>query len=64
MADLSIQELGFGKRDRKRFIRVEFLLNREDPLWVPPLLLDRLKGIYLEQGVSANLFEAVAAVQP
>ncbi|RLC96246.1 MAG: glycine--tRNA ligase subunit beta, partial [Chloroflexi bacterium] len=27
-------------------------------------MLERLKGIYLEQGVSANVFEAVARVQP
>jgi len=27
-------------------------------------MLDRLKGIYLEQGVSANVFEAVARVRP
>ncbi len=27
-------------------------------------MLERLKGIYLEQGISANLFEAVARVEP
>jgi len=27
-------------------------------------MLERLKGIYLEQGISANVFEAVARVQP
>jgi len=30
-----------GKKMRKQFIEIEFLMNREDPNWVPPLLADR-----------------------
>lgn len=39
----SISEIGFSRRDRKRFVDVEFRLNRGDPLWVPPLRMDRMK---------------------
>ena len=39
----AIRELGLGKRDRKRFINVEFRLNRDDPHWTPPLRADRMK---------------------
>ncbi len=48
MPAVAVEEIGFGKRERKRFIEVEFRLNRSDPLWVPPLRLDRLK--YLDPG--------------
>jgi GNAT superfamily N-acetyltransferase len=40
---MEIEALGFSRRDRKRFIDVEFALNRHDPLWVPPLRADRMK---------------------
>jgi GNAT superfamily N-acetyltransferase len=40
---IAVEELGFSPRERKRFIEVEFRLNRRDPLWVPPLRLDRMK---------------------
>ena len=39
----SIERLSHSARDRKRFIDVEFALNRRDPIWVPPLRLDRMK---------------------
>jgi GNAT superfamily N-acetyltransferase len=37
-----IVPLSFSASDRRRFIEVEFGLNRHDPLWVPPLRLDRM----------------------
>ncbi|MHC4473617.1 MAG: N-acetyltransferase, partial [Planctomycetota bacterium] len=40
---IQVEELRFSRRDRKRFIEVEFRLNRHDPLWAPPLRLDRMK---------------------
>ena len=40
---VEILELGFSKKDRRRFIEIEFRLNRSDPLWVPPLRVDRMK---------------------
>jgi GNAT superfamily N-acetyltransferase len=40
---IRIDAVGFSRSDRVRFINVEFALNRHDPLWVPPLRIDRMK---------------------
>lgn len=40
------------------------LENQRTAAEVYDFMLERLRGIYLEQGVSVNLFEAVAAVKP
>jgi len=40
---LRVEPLGFSRRDRARFLDVEFALNRRDPLWVPPLRFDRMR---------------------
>jgi len=40
---LRVEPLGFSRRDRVRFLDVEFALNRHDPLWVPPLRFDRMR---------------------
>jgi GNAT superfamily N-acetyltransferase len=40
---VTIDEVGFSRRDRRRFVDVEFRLNRSDPLWTPPLRADRMK---------------------
>lgn len=40
---VSIEPISLSPKDRRRFIEVEFRLNRADPLWVPPLRLDRMK---------------------
>lgn len=40
---VTIEELSFSRLDRKRFLNIEFRLNRDDPLWVPPLRMDRMK---------------------
>ncbi|MCU0727233.1 MAG: N-acetyltransferase [Planctomycetes bacterium] len=39
---LEILPLTHSARDRRRFIEVEFRLNRNDPIWVPPLRVDRM----------------------
>jgi GNAT superfamily N-acetyltransferase len=38
-----IEKLAFSRRDRTRFIDVEFALNRGHENWVPPLRFDRMR---------------------
>lgn len=38
-----VEELSFSRRDRRRFVDVEFRLNQADPNWAPPLRFDRMK---------------------
>jgi len=40
---IRVEALGFSRRDRARFLDVEFALNRDDPCWVPPLRFDRMR---------------------
>ncbi len=42
MAAVSIRPVR-TKRDLKRFVKVPFRLHRDDPQWVPPLILDRMQ---------------------
>ncbi|USI73200.1 N-acetyltransferase [Sphingomonas morindae] len=43
MSGISISEVR-GKAERKRFVEVQFALNREDPHWIPPLK-DEVMGL-------------------
>jgi GNAT superfamily N-acetyltransferase len=38
-----IERLSFSRRDRSRFVDVEFALNRGHETWVPPLRFDRMR---------------------
>ena len=42
MAGISIRAVR-GRRDLKRFVKVPFHIHRDHPLWVPPLILDRMQ---------------------
>ncbi len=40
---VAVVELGFSPRDLRRFVDVEFRLNRKEPCWVPPLRAERMR---------------------
>jgi hypothetical protein len=42
MAGVSIRPVR-TRRDLRRFVRLPFRLHRDDPQWVPPLILDRMQ---------------------
>ena len=47
MAGVSIRAVQ-GRRDLKRFVRVPFAVHREHPLWVAPLVFERME--FLDRG--------------
>ncbi len=55
----SVEAVGFSRRDRKRFIQVEFGINQSDPLWVPPVRRDRMN----QMNPAKNPFFGHAEVQ-
>ncbi|MBN8870218.1 MAG: hypothetical protein J0H66_10100 [Solirubrobacterales bacterium] len=42
MSDLVIRRVE-SKRDLKKFVKVPFLVHRDHPEWVPPLIMDRME---------------------
>ncbi|HWC07927.1 MAG TPA: hypothetical protein VG458_02640, partial [Solirubrobacterales bacterium] len=68
MGSVTIRPVG-SRRELKRFVKVPFLLHREHPQWVPPLVfermefLDRRKNPWFEHG-EAELFVAERDGEP
>ena len=42
MSKVEIREVA-SKRDLKKFVKVPFLVHRDHPEWVPPLIMDRME---------------------
>lgn len=47
MASVSIRKVA-GRRELKRFVKVPFAVHRDNPLWVPPLIFERMQ--FLDPG--------------
>lgn len=47
-SSVSIEPLSGSLVDRRRFVRFQFDLYRNDPMWIPPLIVDELNSLSLK----------------